>query len=399
MKIFFLKLIFVVIFFSFFTKREAYAGEDLTNVRLYFNGNFYSHNETVYVPCGSLTFTAQLLLLDPATATYSARYRELSMISEPQNWGAYPVNENSTILCYVYPGFGGNFTVNYTFTNGANQVDYANFTLHVKQGPTIDFNTIPQLYGANQSGVINISIPDNNYNTITWTTSGGLTVNGTTSYTGIVTNATVNTSNWGGRLTVSAVNNCGTGMISSVVIGTPYISHKLLNGNPSQNLNYVTTDAQLLIITNSTATSCSWEIDGGTGNIYPYSFSCLAFPNNFLRVRAQTSNQYGNGESYVYYIMKEGYSGYRMVYPNPTNDKLNIEFDNSEVVEYLLNEIILFNDKAKEVRRFDLKEANSKKYFRTSKNVTFDVKDLEKGTYYLHIFVGDKIHKERIIIN
>ncbi len=115
-------------------------------------------------------------------------------------------------------------------------------------------------------------------------------------------------------------------------------------------------------------------------------------------VQAQAVNQYGAGESYTYYIIKYDYSGYRMVYPNPTNDKLTIEFDYAEIADFLLKDIVLYNEKANEVKRYDLQEAKANKRFLKSKNIDMDVSNLEKGIYYLHIFVADKVHKERIII-
>ncbi|GAA4420727.1 hypothetical protein GCM10023187_56180 [Nibrella viscosa] len=237
---------------------------------------------------------------------------------------------------------------------------------------------------------------DGAYNSVVWQTLGGLQVNGSTSYSG-GTSATISTQLFGGRLNVSASNSCATNT-ASIAVGSPYIKTKLVNGNNSQYPNYINGSAFLVADSDNTATSYNWYIDGGSGYIYPNFNSCNASTDNFMRVTVTTSNQYGTGESYIFYLQNSGYSGYSMVYPNPTDDILTVSFDYKELAEDLLNSVVLYDDKGQAVRSYDVASAKANHHFMKSKNVDLNVKGQKPGTYYLHIQIADKVYKERVII-
>jgi hypothetical protein len=84
-----------------------------------------------------------------------------------------------------------------------------------------------------------------------------------------------------------------------------------------------------------------------------------------------------------------------MVYPNPTDDVLNVEFENTEE---LPEEIVLFNSVGEKVAEADMKQKAKDMEFKVKKKITFDVRKLPKGTYYLHIVSKDKVDKKQILI-
>lgn len=61
-------------------------------------------------------------------------------------------------------------------------------------------------------------------------------------------------------------------------------------------------------------------------------------------------------------------------------------------------DLTLYNEKGETVKKFDVADAKAKNYFKQSKTVRMNVKDLPSGTYYLHVRVGDYVNKERISV-
>jgi Secretion system C-terminal sorting domain len=117
-----------------------------------------------------------------------------------------------------------------------------------------------------------------------------------------------------------------------------------------------------------------------------------------MRVLGATANGFGSGEDHTFYIMLNGYTGYRAAYPNPTTNSLTVDFDDAQMAQDLVKEVALYNQKGKVVKKLAGTEADTKIHFKQSKRVVFDVHDLSKGTYFLHIQLGDKLYKDQIVI-
>ena len=284
------------------------------SARVYFYDSYYTDGNTVYVPCNltSLNVTSQVFMNNSWSGVYLSQNGSI-----PSGWST---------LDYSYYGYsplpvsidqnGGTIRFEIFSVGGGYFI-----TLNVKRVSALSFSTVPNL-GNNQSGTASVSV--NNlglsYNNTYWETTGGLRVNGNMSATigGDPASATMSTTNFGGKLRVRANNNCGqSGDWIETVIGTPYILSKTVNGSPAQSANYVGSSAVLNVLTDGTANNCTWSIDGGSGSISPSGLSCnIYISGSFLRVRTQPTNQYGSGESYVFYLLNG--SGYRMASSNPT---------------------------------------------------------------------------------
>lgn len=363
-------------------------------VRLVFFNGSYDDGAAVNFPCGAtLNFVSYLETFNAATGQYQQGGFINGVNSVPPNWSYTRDRNTGQVTFQTAPGGDGRIELSFAYSLGGSA---QTFTLYVKTAPRVSYTVAPALYGSNQSGNYEVDV-QGGYTSLSWMSLGGLLVNGSNNYSGGTT-ATVSTQDFGGSLMVSATNECGTGQTESLVVGPPYISSRLVNGNPAQSSNTVANDALLIVATNGTGSSCSWTNAGGSGNFYPNGFSCNAYPTNFLRVRAQVSNQYGTGESYTFFLFKQGYNGYRMAYPNPAKENVTVDFDYPEIAQDLLRRLDLVDEKGTSVRRFDLDWAKSRNYFAQSKSVSLDVKELPKGTYYLHIQIGDKLNKERIVV-
>ena len=145
---------------------------------------------------------------------------------------------------------------------------------------------------------------------------------------------------------------CGYNTSISQVVGPPFINYTTVNGANGSTAT-VSSYGTLAIETGGTATGANWAITNGSGTISPFGTSCFAYPSNFLRITGTPTNANGAGPSAFFYILKSGYSGYRMAYPNPTKDKLTIEFESAEFAQDLLKGVTLVNEKYNAPQKLD----------------------------------------------
>lgn len=91
------------------------------------------------------------------------------------------------------------------------------------------------------------------------------------------------------------------------------------------------------------------------------------------------------------------------VYPNPATDVLTFQFDNPEIPGSLPGQIELYNESStKLVKSILVQNAYNNNAFKYGNKVELDVKDLPRGTYYLHVIpdksADQKIEKMRILL-
>ncbi|TAH07132.1 MAG: T9SS C-terminal target domain-containing protein [Runella slithyformis] len=178
--------------------------------------------------------------------------------------------------------------------------------------------------------------------------------------------------------------------------GTPVIAGQTVDGSPSQSLNSVNWNDVLLNVDSQAATSWTWTVIGGTGTLYPQGPKCHFFFTNFAIVKVQANNRCGGGQSYFFYIMRSGYNGYS-VYPNPTEDKIKIDFESKELAEANLNGIFIYDDQEKIVQQFDVEAARKSDFFKNQNTLEMDMSALKKGTYFLHLRLGDHVFKTQVL--
>jgi hypothetical protein len=94
--------------------------------------------------------------------------------------------------------------------------------------------------------------------------------------------------------------------------------------------------------------------------------------------------------------------------PNPAQNTLSVSFESPEQLESIPDNIDLFDESKKNVKSMDLKlkKAEGSKDPNVSKSlgkIDLDVRDLPRGTYYLHLTFGANREKQveqiRVILN
>lgn len=92
------------------------------------------------------------------------------------------------------------------------------------------------------------------------------------------------------------------------------------------------------------------------------------------------------------------YSGYK-VYPNPTKNTAYVEFDNMAQAELLPEEIRLLSEKSTNpIQTIKVQDSYNRKSFKNGNQLELDVKNLPRGTYYLHIVNSKRKDLETDII-
>jgi len=129
----------------------------------------------------------------------------------------------------------------------------------------------------------------------------------------------------------------------------------------------------------------------------PPSDKSVAFvtPNSYsagnIKIRARSRCGWSNWTTFSFNVQQ--CSGYFSVFPNPSNEYLDIVIEDKNAVES--------NDKLKSEIEIKLFNNSQKQVIDTktkSKKTRIDTSTLPKGTYFLHVGIKDDIHKRQIVI-
>ena len=375
-----------------------------SNYQVYIHNNLVPDGSTVYLSCSSglESISAQYEL---SSNFYSMTIKISDLVSYPSGYTFSQQSDYQLGLTRNSSSGSGAFSwIGYDPAHSQSHI----FTIYFVTTPAVSFVTpLPNL-GVNQSGTLTVAIDQsiNSYSTINYTTDHGLRVNGgfsaSSGNTGNTNSVTLSDPSWGGNVYVNASNSCGTSPTLIYFTGTPYIAQQYFNGAPSgSSISTSNTSGDCSVSTDSHASSASWTQVGGSGSysVNPSNpFICTVVPTNFIRMSVQVSNGAGAGESAIFMVTKSSFRAYSLPYPNPANDQLTINFEDAEYTDYMLNELALYDSNSQLVGQFDVEAAKTKKYFQTNKAVSFNVKNLKKGTYFLHVKMGDKLEANQIII-
>lgn len=92
------------------------------------------------------------------------------------------------------------------------------------------------------------------------------------------------------------------------------------------------------------------------------------------------------------------------VYPNPTSQQVQVEFDRTESVELLPEQLAIYSEHSTHpVKVISVRDIYNHKAFRDGNKVDVDVHNLPRGVYYIHL-IGSKqkageAERIRIILN
>ena len=238
--------------------------------------------------------------------------------------------------------------------------------------------------------------------TVSWTSSnpGGLTIN---QNTGLA----VRQNNFSGAVTVTATINsgCGNSVISRTVwVGTPQITNMRVN-----NMSYFTgMNVQLcpgnhwLNVTpvGGNPGNASWTVPSGIPHFVGTNTLDFTYPQNYsnsLTISVRASNACGQGANANFFLSKKTFgctSSFSMViYPNPAKDQFSVEMmaiDKNAMTEEVpvIESAVLLDKEGREIAMGT----------RVAGKITFEVSNLQKGIYFIHVVVDGELTREQIII-
>ena len=183
-----------------------------------------------------------------------------------------------------------------------------------------------------------------------------------------------------------------------------------LDGIPINSTPFYTSSGghYLYVIDNSspqfpspTITSYNYSPSNGSVIYYPNGSNCYFNNNgvNYFNMQIVVNNICGATYRTIPFIINSNYK----ISPNPAKDILTVEFEldsQDESYQALPVEIFLRNENG-----LNLKVANPQEMYRSktltskSNKVTLDVKNLLRGTYYLHLnYPDERVDKVKIIL-
>ncbi|GAB3995607.1 hypothetical protein GCM10028807_36210 [Spirosoma daeguense] len=181
-----------------------------------------------------------------------------------------------------------------------------------------------------------------------------------------------------------------------VYVGTPSVSNGLVNGSPGGTPTYVPGGYATLSTQIDGGGSTNWYVANGSGSLWPSYNYCTVSWSGFIRVVVDASNRCGTGGSWTFYLTtQQNYYGYRIA-PNPAKEKLSLLLDYKELIGEAITDVSLYDTKNRlwysanaEQLKTSITDANS---------IDIRTLDFPKGTYFLHVKVGNEVKKEQIIV-
>jgi hypothetical protein len=227
----------------------------------------------------------------------------------------------------------------------------------------------------------------------TWGSEGGASVSSTGFSTGNVT-ATAS-----GKAKVRADADPATGCPNSgwqeayVHYGVPTVDGITVNSSMCSGYGQVVT-ANVL----GNPTSLSWAVIGGnSSNAYLTDYGAgSAYFNSYVPdcygLQISMSNSCGNSSDGTTICVDNCFARYS-VYPNPTKDYISVHFEQFDKARLLPEQLTLYREKTQE-SVYDI--ANSQIVASLNKEgvLQIPVKNLPRGTYYLHMISGEKAEQK-----
>lgn len=237
---------------------------------------------------------------------------------------------------------------------------------------------------------------------LVWETTGGVTVNGSTSYTqpaGLSSTVTIANSSSGTYSVKAVIPGCGNieSSVTTANLGTPVIT------NPNYWLfDHFSNMWQFSQTPDGPGVTYSFYVSSGSAQLNQQFQDCYITTSGGATVCVTGTNSCGTGNPYCFYIPPAG-GMLKMVYPNPATNLLSLEFHHSESSDNIPFEVILYSERSLEaIKRLTPEEIDSLGSFKANQKIEMDVGNLPRGTYYIHIVSDGKsklpVEKRRVIL-
>lgn len=239
----------------------------------------------------------------------------------------------------------------------------------------------------------------------TWSVSPTSLFTGSTSGSGATANLNSSGSSGQATLTYTLTSPCGNLQIQrSFWVGTPQITNMRVN-----NMSYFTgMNVQLcpgnhwLNVTpvGGNPGNASWTVPSGIPHFVGTNTLDFTYPQNFsnsLTISVRASNACGQGPNANFFLSRRTFgctSSFSMViYPNPAKDQFSIEMmaiDKNAMTEEVpvIESAVLLDKEGREIALGT----------RVAGKMAFEVSNLRKGIYFIHVVVDGELTREQIII-
>lgn len=384
------KLLLFVFFLALISLESALA---ITPPRVNVDGIWYTDGQTAYIRCDRTSISVYVDLI-----LFGSKYLKIRVASTPNLTVSSTQSDIMKTLHLDPARRNGSIDVGYENNTG-------NIRIYIRQRPPDPTITVESNICAGNSASITAT---SNYNfqsthpiNLVWQTTGGVTVNGSSSYTQTGVSSTVTIANISnGTYSVKAVvPSCGNLESTAInsTLGTPIINNpNFWLFDPNSNM------WQFSQTSGGSGVTYSFYVSSGSAMLNQLNQDCFITTSEGATVCVSGTNSCGTGTPYCFYIPPA--SGFlKAIYPNPATDVLSLEFKGDGISNTTQYELILFSEKSmNEVKRLSSNEILANKSFLMNQKLEMDVRNLPRGVYILHIVPNSKsnfpVQKHRIIL-
>ena len=202
---------------------------------------------------------------------------------------------------------------------------------------------------------------------LVWQTTGGVTVNGSNSYTqpaGVSSTVTIANNSNGSYSVKAVIPNCGNleSTATTANLGTPVITFpNYWLFDPGSNMWQFSQNSS------GPGVSYTFYVSSGSAVLNQQNQDCYITTSGGATVCVTGTNSCGTGTPYCFYIPAAG-GMLKTVYPNPATNLLSLEFNDNESPNTIPFEVILYSEKSmKAIKRMSPEEIDALESFKANK--------------------------------
>lgn len=370
------------------------------------NGTYYNDGQTVYIDCNQTLIS---VFLQPLFFETTTSWQTSSNFS-------YTNSDAQTEVKVTLDPNRNDGYVKGSYIGGSD----ANFiTVYIKQKSSIPtFTSTQTLCTSGQNGTFSAQISYGGANSvgILWEATGGVTINGGSSYTtnGTTGSVTVQLNSYGTLSVSGIISGCSNSQSypAKIYIGTPTSSNITFTGSGGSDPGSAFCSGQTANFQSNPNLpvgqySYAWSVPQGSSNLtYYYAFgpnatvtAGAAGGGFILQMNVTNSACNTTGVTSRTFGIRNCNGGYRVA-GNPTTTTITALFDPSDDAKYLPNTLRLANEKGSTVKEIKIKGQHSSQEIKEGVKVDIDVHSLPRNTYYLQgIYESGKVESIRVVLN
>jgi PKD-like domain len=244
-------------------------------------------------------------------------------------------------------------------------------------------------------GTTNVEVSGGNATSYDWQTTGGVSVNSTSSIASISASSD-------GSIRVYPVSACGSAVgtdnyaLVNIFVGSPGTPAFTADGDGNSFVNMCAGNSKYLVANSDRAASFDFQLLNGNASLITQGTNSAVFntyDTGTFRVQAFANNCSGSGSNTKYINVIDCYSSYR-IGPNPATDNLSIAYNKDTPTDLMPDNIKLLNSKMKEYYSKDVKNKIKNKEM-SGYVIDMDVSKFPRGEYYLHITNSNHPEKDK----